>query len=202
MIFTSHPMSHVKSDLPTISSTYSPWPEGWRYLTSPANWLVRSQRARERWGPTLGTSGSWLVCLLQLSEILKSISIKNITNHQVNVCASRGILWSTNYYYTLGCSLVDPWVKSWLGQLTIGWLKISLLDIQNHGTKKFREVTERELTRLSAFFACVSWCLEFPSTNMTEPTESMWLCMKNFFSLEIYSTHLAMHLLQCGFSHE
>ena len=29
----------------------------------------------------------------------------------------------------LGCSLVDPWVKSWQGQSTIGWLQIPLVDI-------------------------------------------------------------------------
>ena len=28
---------------------------------------------------------------------------------------------------TLGCSIVDPWVKSWQGQSTLGWLQIPLV---------------------------------------------------------------------------
>ena len=63
------------------------------------------------------------------------------------------------------------------------------MDIQNPCPQKFREVTERGLTRLSAFFCLCCLFPEFLSTNMTEPTESIWLCMKKlFFSWNIFHT--------------
>ena len=41
-------------------------------------------------------------------------------------------------------------------------------------------------------FACVSWCLEHLYTNMTEPTESMWLFRKKLFFLKYIP-----HIWQC-----
>ena len=72
------------------------------------------------------------------------------------------------------------------------------MDIQSPGPQKFREVTERGLTSFSAFLHVFPELIELLSTNMTWPTESMGLCMNFFLKIYIYSTHLAMHLLQWG----
>ena len=62
--------------------------------------------------------------------------------------------------WCIGCSLVDPWVKSWQGQSTIGWLKILLVDIQNPGPQTQGSNREREdLLDLVLFCTCflMSW---------------------------------------------
>ena len=102
----------------------------------------------------------------------------------------------------IGCSLVDPWVKSWQGQSTLGWLKIPLVGIQNPGPQKFQEVIERGFIRFNAFLHMFPYVLNFfPQAWQSQLNPCEYTCRKCFF-LKIYSTHLAMHWLQCGFSHE
>ena len=88
---------------------------------------------------SLESLSPWSLCLLGVFVPLESLSpCLNVVKASLE---SR-----------LGCSLVDPWFKSWQGQSTLVLLSIPLLDIQNHGPQKFREVTERGLTTFSAVF--------------------------------------------------
>ena len=59
----------------------------------------------------------------------------------------------------LGCSLVDPWVKSSQGQSTWGWLKIPLVDIQNPGPQNSGKWEREDLLDLVLFCMCflMSW---------------------------------------------
>ena len=115
---------------------------------------------------------------------------------------------SVEYYSIVGYSIVNLWVKSLQGQSILGWLTIPLLSIQDTGPKNYQEVRERGLTRFSACFACVSWCLELLSANMKEPTESMQLYMQEISFFLKYILHIwqcigfnvVPHIISCIYS--
>ena len=48
---------------------------------------------------------------------------------------------------------------------------VPLVDIQDPGPQKFWEVKSRALSRVSAFIACFSSCLELHPTNIPQSTD-------------------------------
>ena len=69
------------------------------------------------------------------SQLLKEIILRfnSFGIALLTMCISSAATTEFSTGSILDFSLVDPWVKSWQGQSTMGWLLIPLVDIQNSG---------------------------------------------------------------------
>ena len=129
---------------------------------------------------------TWKLPLLSIMLLLLLMSLVSLFSLQSNyffMCPLNLFVFIKYFsHLTIYCTYMDSrLLPSWLlvkigtGPVHFMVTLDTLSGYPEPWSSKIWEVKSRALTILSVFIACVSSYLELHSTNMTQPTESMWL---------------------------